>query len=113
MKNRVDIAALQKMYFAEEGRFEIGGFKEFLTNLDGVRNISDFFYKYNYEDILKARKGSGYMTWATNSVPTSQAIRKLFPRPDFIPPEGEVSLSKQIIVEGPIAALHEFVSVLL
>ena len=108
-KSKVDLTAIQKMYFEEERNFDMGGTKEFLTNYANVRNISDFFYKYNHEDVLKERKGSGFIEWTTNTVPTSQAIRKLFARPDFIPLEGEVSLSKRIVVEGPISGEHQFV----
>ena len=109
MKNKVDLSMLQKMYFENEQRFHLGGTRMFDTNLKDVHNITDFFYKYNHEDLMNANKGIGYVAWDTNSVPSSQAIRKLFPRPKFVMPHSEVTLIKRIFIEGPIAGGHQLV----
>jgi len=53
--------------------------------------------------------GYGYATWSTNSVPTAQVIRRIFPRPSFIDPEAEVALMKNIFIDGPRAEEHELV----
>lgn len=111
MKNKmIGLAALQKMYFDEEARFKLGGTLQFETNFDGVSNITEFFYQFNNEDVLNKKKGSGYVSWGTNSVPSAQAIRKVFSRPEFITESAEVSLTKRIYIEGPIAGGHELVS---
>lgn len=112
MKSPVDLSTLQKMYFENERRFKLGGTRMFDTNLETVSNITEFFYKYNYEDFMNAKLGAGYVSWDTNSVPSSQAIRKVFPRPTFVMSHSEVSLLKRVYIEGPLAAEHELVSTL-
>lgn len=41
---------------------------------------------------------------------SSQVLRKLFPRPKFVPPESEVALEKQLYIDGPSSQQMEVVS---
>ena len=111
MKTKVELSTLQKMYFEYERQFRLGGSQVVQSNLDNVYNITDFFYKYNHEDMLNARRGGGYVAWNTNSVAASQAIRKIFPRPKFVLSHSEVSLIKRVYIEGPLAGGHELVRI--
>ena len=40
----------------------------------------------------------------------SQVIRKLFPRPSFVPPESEVALEKVVFIDGYKSDHYELVS---
>ncbi|XP_067945498.1 uncharacterized protein [Watersipora subatra] len=103
---KIDLTALQKMYYENEKQFKLGGSKMFASNMDDVYSITDFFSKYNHEDMMNERRGTGYVAWYTNSVPSSQAIRKLSPRPEFVLEQSEISLLKGIFIEGPYAGDH-------
>jgi hypothetical protein len=46
----------------------------------------------------------------TRNMAASQAIRKLFPRPEFIPPESEVALEKVVFLDGYKSDHYELVS---
>jgi len=97
------------MYLDNENKFLLEGSNALRTNLDGVYNISDFFNKYDDAALMSFKRQTGFLMWETNSVPTSQVIRKLFPRPSFLTSAFEVSLLKRIYVDGPLAGTHELV----
>ena len=47
----------------------------------------------------------------TKNMAASQVIRKLFPRPSFVPPESEVALEKVVFIDGYKSDHYELVSV--
>ena len=42
-----------------------------------------------------------------------QVIRKMFPRPEFVPSESEVALEKTVFLDGPKTDHYELVRILL
>ena len=46
----------------------------------------------------------------TKNMAASQVIRKLFPRPSFVPPESEVALEKVVFIDGYKSDHYELVS---
>lgn len=52
-KKPVDYETLKAAYFADEHRFKPGSSTGFHSNLPGVHNISDVFYRISHDDFLK------------------------------------------------------------
>lgn len=47
----------------------------------------------------------------TKNIAGSQVMRKLFPRPSFIPPDSEVALEKVVFVDGHKSEHYELVRI--
>lgn len=45
----------------------------------------------------------------SKNMASSQILRKMFPRPEFVPPESEVALEKTLYIDGPKSQLFEVV----
>lgn len=104
----VDFNKLKELVSNNERRFQAGGTVMFQSNLDNVYNISDVM-RYDSSQLALANKGAAYVIWESNSVPSAQAIRKLFPRPAYIPDSAEVSLMKRIYINGPLSGTIQMV----
>ena len=49
----------------------------------------------------------------TKNMAGGQVIRKMFPRPEFVPAESEVALEKTVFLDGPKTDHYELVSIML
>eukprot|EP00105_Crassostrea_gigas_P006637 XP_011420653.1 PREDICTED: uncharacterized protein LOC105323278 isoform X1 [Crassostrea gigas] len=81
----------------------------FQSNVPGMKNIEDLFIDEIDEDFLYKDKTT--IHWTTKNIPSSQVMRKLFPRPSFIPSESEVALDKVVFVDGHKSGHYEVTTV--
>ncbi|VDI55335.1 Hypothetical predicted protein [Mytilus galloprovincialis] len=59
-------------------------------------------------DNLKKKTGLS-VHWVSKNMASSQILRKMFPRPEFVPPESEVALEKTLYIDGPKSQLFEVI----
>uniref|UniRef100_A0A8W8NP38 Uncharacterized protein n=1 Tax=Magallana gigas TaxID=29159 RepID=A0A8W8NP38_MAGGI len=83
----------------------------FQSNVPGMKNIQDLFKDEIDENVLYKDKTT--IHWLTKNIAGSQVMRKLFPRPSFIPPDSEVALEKVVFVDGHKSEHYELVAVIL
>lgn len=108
MKNPAGLDEIKKMIAANEHRFKMGGTTNFVSNIPSLSNASHIL-PYDSTKLGWAQRGATHILWESNSVITAQAIRKLFPRPNFLPTTAEVSLIKRIYIDGPLSGRYEMV----
>ncbi|XP_062591182.1 uncharacterized protein LOC134252697 [Saccostrea cucullata] len=79
----------------------------FRSSVPGMRSIQELFGDEVDENTLM--KDGTTIHWVTRNMAGSQVIRKLFPRPTFIPPESEVALERVIFIDGHKSDHYELV----
>ncbi|KAL4225366.1 hypothetical protein ACF0H5_016055 [Mactra antiquata] len=78
---------------------------EFVKKGDNNMSLNDFFIN-DYEELVNT-SSTLQVHWITRSVKASAALRKLFPRPPYIPVQSEIALEKVVVVDGPNSGPHQ------
>uniref|UniRef100_A0A194AM26 Uncharacterized protein n=1 Tax=Pinctada fucata TaxID=50426 RepID=A0A194AM26_PINFU len=80
----------------------------FQSSVIDMNTIADLFTP-EVRDVLEESEGVT-IHWQTKNMAGGQVMRKMFPRPDFVPQESEVALEKTVFLDGPKTDHYELAS---
>lgn len=81
------------------------GLHKFESTNPRIRSPQDLFVE-DQSELLKT-SGGMHIVWQSRKVLTSVALRKLFPRPAFLPDKIEISLEKHVMIDSPETPTYE------
>uniref|UniRef100_T1JEX5 Uncharacterized protein n=1 Tax=Strigamia maritima TaxID=126957 RepID=T1JEX5_STRMM len=94
----ISLESLGKLYIENRTPLDSGTFR-FATNIPAITIPWQLFSKVPLDPLI-------HCEWSLNKVPSTHILRRIFPRPVFVPKETEVALQKFLFLDGPQAEAY-------